>query len=728
MAVQKKINWMRLIIAIVLVAAGGYWIANNPLTFMNIMLVILGFGAVVVVHEFGHFIVAKLSGIKVEAFSIGFPPTLVAFTRKSDGYRLSILPKLFEVDEGDAGNKTDSPLAQVADPLAWDTEYRIGLIPFGGFVKMLGQEDTGAVQQTADPRSFTNKSIWIRVAVVAAGVIFNAISAFLIFMVVFMVGMKLPPAVVGSVLPGSPAERQGLRAGDEIVEVNGETFVDFTSLVLAPALSGKGQPIHFKVKRPDGRIDAVDVVAEDAVLSDIPGRSLGIQQGQTLTIERKITPGEAELFKEKTGFVPGDQIVGAGGKPVANVWDMEEIVRGTFADSISLTVSRTKGKDAKGSIEKNDIKLPSPIVEVRIPLQWPQTNANFGTEFDLCHVGSLVPRLKIIADLETRTTPKGWISKFFGPKLSDAEKPAPLLRKGDIILKAGDIEVPTYEELRRVTIDHKNKSMPMTVLRKDDDGKEDTVSVEIVPRALPNTDRVTIGIAVALDAEHPVVAGTVGTDQPTLDIPRGATITTIDGQEVRSFYDIARLIDGNAGEKISVEYRLNEQNAGSVGLDIPKEGAVNVQPVFAALVPLETLKRVYKAPNAVAAVGWGMKKTWQFIAQSVVTLQRLISRDVSPKSLMGPVGIVSVSYSIASRSLVDYIYFLGLISSCIAVMNLLPLPIVDGGVIVLLLIEQLRGKPLSEKVQEIISYAGIAFLLSVFLWLTYNDILRILFG
>ena len=175
MAVQKKINWMRLIIAIVLVAAGGYWIANNPLTFMNIMLVILGFGAVVVVHEFGHFIVAKLSGIKVEAFSIGFPPTLVAFTRKSDGYRLSILPKLFEVDEGDAGNKTDSPLAQVADPLAWDTEYRIGLIPFGGFVKMLGQEDTGAVQQTADPRSFTNKSIWIRVAVVAAGVIFNAI-------------------------------------------------------------------------------------------------------------------------------------------------------------------------------------------------------------------------------------------------------------------------------------------------------------------------------------------------------------------------------------------------------------------------------------------------------------------------------------------------------------------------------------------------------------------------
>jgi regulator of sigma E protease len=715
MAVQKKINWMRLILAIVLVAAGGYWIANNPLTFVNIMLVVLGFGMVVVVHEFGHFIVAKLSGIKVEAFSIGFPPTLVSFTRKSDGFRLSILPKLFE-DPADAGNKTDSPLAKAEESGGWDTEYRIGLIPFGGFVKMLGQEDAGAVQETADPRSFTNKSIWIRIAVVAAGVIFNAISAFLIFMVVFMVGLPLKPAVVGSVMPGSPAERQGLRPGDEIIEIDGETFVDFMYLVPAVALSGKGEPIHFKVKRPDGRIDSVAIVAEDPVLPDIPGRSLGIRQAQTLTIERKVTPKEAALIEKLSGLKPGDQIVAVGGKPVANAWELDEVIRGTFSDSITLTVKRESDKGAA----KN--------VDVRIPLQWPQTTANFSTEFDLCHVGSLVPRLKVITDLEPFSGSKGLLSKWFGSKSSAADKPAPLLRKGDIILKVGDIANPTYEELRQVTIDSKNKTMAMTVLRKDDDGKEEPVTVDLKPRAKPNSDRVTIGIAVALDAEHPVLARVVGKDQPTLEIPRGATITAVDGQEVRSFYDIARLIDANAGEKVSIEYRVDEQTAGSVGLDIPKEGAVQVAPVFGVAVPLQDLTRIFKAPNPAAAVGWGLKKTWQFIVQSVITLNRLISREVSPESLMGPVGIVSVSYTIASRSLVDYIYFLGLISSCIAVMNLLPLPIVDGGVIVLLLIEKLRGKPLSEKVQEIISYAGIAFLLAVFLWLTYNDILRLLFG
>ena len=108
-----------------------------------------------------------------------------------------------------------------------------------------------------------------------------------------------------------------------------------------------------------------------------------------------------------------------------------------------------------------------------------------------------------------------------------------------------------------------------------------------------------------------------------------------------------------------------------------------------------------------------------------VTLQRLITRDVSPQALSGPVGIVTMSYKIASQSIADYIYFLGLISSCIAVMNLLPLPIVDGGVIVLLVIEKIKGSPINPKLQEGISYAGLALLGAAFIWLTYNDILNL---
>jgi len=81
-------------------------------------------------------------------------------------------------------------------------------------------------------------------------VIFNAISAFLIFMVVFLVGMDLSPAVVGGVEPDSPADRAGIRPGDRIVEVNSERFVDFTNVVLAPALSGRGRRYHSSSKSP----------------------------------------------------------------------------------------------------------------------------------------------------------------------------------------------------------------------------------------------------------------------------------------------------------------------------------------------------------------------------------------------------------------------------------------------------------------------------------------------
>ena len=123
----------------------------------------------------------------------------------------------------------------------------------------------------------------------------------------------------------------------------------------------------------------------------------------------------------------------------------------------------------------------------------------------------------------------------------------------------------------------------------------------------------------------------------------------------------------------------------------------------------------------------GMKKTYTFIAQTYMTLKGLLQRTISTKTLVGPVGIVSMSYKIvSSQSLVYYVYFLGLISCALAVMNLLPLPIVDGGVILLLIIEKIKGSPINPKAQEIISYVGLLLLISLFLLLTYRDILNMM--
>ena len=86
-----------------------------------------------------------------------------------------------------------------------------------------------------------------------------------------------------------------------------------------------------------------------------------------------------------------------------------------------------------------------------------------------------------------------------------------------------------------------------------------------------------------------------------------------------------------------------------------------------------------------------------------------------------------MTYQVAGASLSDYLYFLGLISSCLAVMNLLPLPVLDGGHIVILLIEKLSGKPLNERVLAGAMYAGMAFLLGLIVWITYNDLIRVFF-
>ena len=114
-----------------------------------------------------------------------------------------------------------------------------------------------------------------------------------------------------------------------------------------------------------------------------------------------------------------------------------------------------------------------------------------------------------------------------------------------------------------------------------------------------------------------------------------------------------------------------------------------------------------------------------FVAQTYVTLRRLLGGLVSPKDLMGPVGIMTLSYRIvAERPFVYYVYFLGLISAAIAVFNFLPLPPLDGGLVVLLVVEKIKGSALSERVQAIIAYTGWTLIGSLIRYVTFNDIVR----
>lgn len=693
-----RVLWIAIFAAVV------YLVVQNVRVVSNLAVVLIGFGAVVLVHEFGHFIVAKMGGIKVEAFSLFMPPTVLGLRRTAKGLRFRFLPMFFSKSSESGEESEDEGLSFTLGKGGQesDTEYRFGLIPFGGYVKLLGQEDVGPVKQISDPRSFANKSLGIRAAVIAAGVTFNVISAAIVLMIVFLVGINFPPPVVGGVMPGSPAARAGLRPGDEVLEIDGDSDnLDFSSIALAAALSQANKAVPMTVLRADGTIEEIGIVAEN-----LPGgqmREFGIEQPRSLTLAEVSDPN---ALKARTGLLPGDTVIAVAGKEVEHEWTFDRIVRETLSRQVTITAERPR---PSGVVEQ---------VQTEIKLAWQTGRGNVESEADLANVYSMVPRLRVLQDQVSRS----------GRQEDDGQR----LLAGDIIVAVDSIENPTYLELRETTAQFENKPLSIQVLREDPNGIERLTTVTVTPRRDPMSDRVVIGFIPVLDADNAIVAATVASEggAPKLDIPSGARITRVGGRSVASFYDTINEVRRWNGREVVVEYELGDERQGAVTLQTAGvERPIQVESTLLEVLPFKGLERLYRADGPIEAIRMGYRRTVMFISMTYITLGQLISGLLSPRLLMGPVGIVVSSYRIVeAQPLVYYAYFLGLISASIAVLNFLPLPPFDGGLIVLMLIEKVKGSPLSEKAQGIVAYAGWALVLTLLIYVTYHDIVRTVTG
>lgn len=202
---------------------------------MTLLAFIFVLGLLVFVHEFGHFIAAKRSGIRVETFSLGFPPKLV-------------------------GKKIG------------ETEYRIGVVPLGGYVKMVGESDfeEGYVPQPGD---YMAAPVWKRFIVISAGPVMNIITGvFLFFIIYWAAGIPEPiPNTVSatSILPGSPAEKAGMAPGSEILAINGIKFTD--SAKMAAYISERpDMPLSFTWKDND-RVITKDITTMEQTITDSLG-------------------------------------------------------------------------------------------------------------------------------------------------------------------------------------------------------------------------------------------------------------------------------------------------------------------------------------------------------------------------------------------------------------------------------------------------------------------------
>ena len=683
-------SYFRLVLLVLVVVAIIYLVSRNVTRSWNIFLAVIGFSAVVFIHECGHFILAKVSGIKVETFSVFLPPVLLGVRRTESGYRFRILPKFFP-KEGDESGDGLLSFTVGKGGKASETEYRVGLVPVAGYVKMLGQEDVGSDKQVEDPRSFGNKSVPVRMAVISAGVIFNVLAAIGILMIVYLVGIDRMPAVVGGVVADSPAARAGLRGGDEVIETGGRSEnLDFGNILVASALSKKGEAVDLKVRGEDGSVREVSMVAEEML--GMPTRRFGILTPQMLTVAEVSEADVAELY-ERMGLFPGDRIRAVDGKEVESHWELMEVVGEAFAPKVKVAAERVDSGSGEVELIESEIRL---TLDVR--------GGEAGGERDLGDVYSLVPRLRV-ADVSAERESDGGEAS---------------LREGDVIVGIGDVANPTFRQMRAVIEAHEGKELVVTVLR----GEEKLVFT-VVPRWSKKAGKVVIGIGIVFDLEQAVVARTVGSEEGTEapGVPNGAVITAVGGVEVSNFFEIAREIGHGGGESVTIEYRDDNGVAGSTVLT-PGEEFVEIKSAFGEVIPFEALERLYKAEGVLDAFVMGCKKSVWFIVQTYATLKGLISRSISMEAMSGPVGIAAVSYKVVEHSFLSFMYLLAFISANLAVINFLPIPVVDGGVFVLLVVEKLKGRPVSIRVQEIISYAGLSLIIALFLYLTYNDILN----
>jgi regulator of sigma E protease len=276
-------------------------------TWVGIVLAIVGLGIIVLVHEWGHFIVARLSGVRVDVFSIGYGNRIFGWKRG-------------------------------------DTDYRISLFPLGGYVKMAG--DNPAEERKGTPDEFLSVPKWKRFFIIVAGPAMNVVLAFFLVWGLYVVGIPVPryflqPAVIAGVLPNSPAAKAGVEPNDRLVEINGTkiaTWNDVDNALIAP-----GHVASIEVERAGAvRTFKVDVPEKDGGLFSVIG-----YPAVKDVIVASVEPG---FPAAKAGVHVGDEVLALDGVKNPNPAPMVQMVRDSGGKPIRFDLRRN-GKEMSVVVE-----------------------------------------------------------------------------------------------------------------------------------------------------------------------------------------------------------------------------------------------------------------------------------------------------------------------------------------------------------------------------------------
>ncbi|MEQ8849492.1 site-2 protease family protein [Botrimarina sp.] len=692
-------------------------------TLLAILQVAIGLGLVIFVHELGHFLVAKACGVRCDKFFIGFDIGGLKLSRK------------------------------------WgETEYGIGVLPLGGYVKMFGQEDNaGAIAEEiasskvteGDPdakpirgpggetvwvhkRSYLAKSVPQRMAIISAGVIMNVLFAILLAFIAYGVGVPTVPAAVGSTVTGGPAWKAGLGTGDRLVRINDIENPSFEDLSRTVILGDLSRGVECVVERPDGATEQITLLPEKSELA--PQVGIGPTNRLRLPEEDFLVPHTPAAAVGDKGFAGGDQVVEIDGEPVATFAELTSALEAKKEQPVTITVVRggkAPLKDPFGPLTGGE----------RVSFEvGPNPRERLG----------IIPVLGPVAALQRE-----------GP----AEQAG--LQEGDTITALDGVAIgaapdgdetldPTRLEDRLLAAARRGESVTLGV---DRDGA--AIDITVPPRV--NTARTgpsveapmmaldSIGAAVVLESQIAAIqSGSPAADADLRPGDRIKSVRFVPDDEASA--DLARealdlsaaphwptvlmlIQDQSSGFVVELEIQRPAPSAGAESeAGAEPEAAVHTvkltpKPAEGEYSPtrgfaLTRLKQLRTADSLAEQAELAVDETFDQLT-AVLSFLRKIGGQVSVKALGGPIEIAKQAGYAAFEGFGSLLMMLVMLNANLAILNFLPIPVLDGGHMVFLLWEGITGRPVNDKVAIALQTVGLLLLLSLMLFVTSNDIMRL---
>jgi regulator of sigma E protease len=683
----------------------------------SIGMVALGLGFVIFVHELGHFLAAKACGVKAEKFYIGFDIPM---------------PKIL-------GWQIPSRLAR----FQWgETEYGIGILPLGGYVKMLGQDDnpakfkeeqerakakaagdTAGSSQDAegaayDPRSYQAKNVPQRMLIISAGVIMNLIFAVLMAAFAYRQGVPYTPTIVGHTLPSTAGWARDFRPGDKIIRLGANEPVRehlrFKQDLVPKVLLASGEEIDILVRRGEKEL-SIKVTGTKRE-GDQMAR-IGISPARDTVIGGKEKLARVAANRTDPPLEPGDRIVAIDGQKIDNDAQLQAILAREFDKSLKLTLARPEldeNKKPTGDESK---------VETTLPAQ-PLRRLGFYTG-----IGPVA-------------------------QVRDKSPAQSSLEVGDQIISINGEPVGDPFTLSQRMVAYAGKEITVEVERKNASGKTETKIRKLTPQEprmmdpniaftgeLIGIEPFGVAVPVEFKLVHVEENGPAAKLLKPGDEITHVQFTTSDADDA-NWLKKMRLQDpitlSQTKENLVLVEHVLQDLPDSVSVEITylregqKPATVTIEPKAGAgyletrgLV-LKEQTEIYTAQSWTEAMSLGVRETKEKLKEVGSVLNRLVTGRIPMGAVGGPITIARAAFMEASEGWSTLLIFLTLLSANLALINFLPIPVLDGGHMVFLAYEGVTGRPPNEKVQHYALMVGLAMLLCLMVLVFGNDILGLI--